>query len=214
MNPGDEVIVPAPYWVSYPEMVKLAEGKPVIVTAGIEQDFKITPAQLEVAITPKTKALILCSPFQSPLALYIKGGIAGLVAVLAKHPQVIVIADEIYEPLEDGRFLREIDVSSGFLLVGTKRVPLQPLRRPDRNMPDGDAVLCTVLETVVPVLHSPLGQELLHFASRMSEPCWSAICVSAASYLVLLSDGKQAPSSTVSRMLASSFSRMVCTLRE
>ena len=62
VNPGDEVIVPAPYWVSYPEMVKLAEGTPVIVPAGIDQDFKITPAQLEAAITPKTKALILCSP--------------------------------------------------------------------------------------------------------------------------------------------------------
>ena len=62
VNPGDEVIIPAPFWVSYPEMVKLAEGTPVIVPAGIEQDFKITPAQLEAAITPKTKALILCSP--------------------------------------------------------------------------------------------------------------------------------------------------------
>ena len=62
VNPGDEVIVPAPYWVSYPEMVKMAEGTPVIVSAGIEQDFKITPEQLEAAITPKTKALILCSP--------------------------------------------------------------------------------------------------------------------------------------------------------
>ena len=62
VNRGDEVIIPAPFWVSYPEMVKLAEGTPVIVSAGIEQDFKITPAQLEAAITPKTKALILCSP--------------------------------------------------------------------------------------------------------------------------------------------------------
>ena len=70
VNPGDEVIVPAPYWVSYPEMVKLAEGKPVIVTAGIEQDFKITPAQLEAAITPKTKALILCSPSNPTGSVY------------------------------------------------------------------------------------------------------------------------------------------------
>ena len=97
VNPGDEVIVPAPYWVSYPEMVKLAEGKPVIVTAGIEQDFKITPAQLEAAITPKTKALILCSPSNPTGSVYSKEELAGLVAVLAKHPQVIVIADEIYE---------------------------------------------------------------------------------------------------------------------
>ena len=97
VNPGDEVIVPAPYWVSYTEMVKLAEGTPVIVHAGIEQDFKITPAQLEAAITPKTKALILCSPSNPTGSVYSKDELAGLAAVLAKHPQVFVIADEIYE---------------------------------------------------------------------------------------------------------------------
>lgn len=97
VNPGDEVIVPAPYWVSYPEMVKLAEGKPVIVTAGIEQDFKMTPAQLEAAITPKTKALILCSPSNPTGSVYSAEELAGLAAVLEKHPQVYVIADEIYE---------------------------------------------------------------------------------------------------------------------
>ena len=97
VNPGDEVIVPAPYWVSYPEMVKLAEGTPVIVTAGIEQDFKITPAQLEAAITPKTKALILCSPSNPTGSVYSQEELKGLADVLAKHPQVIVIADEIYE---------------------------------------------------------------------------------------------------------------------
>ena len=97
VNPGDEVIVPAPYWVSYPEMVKLAEGTPVIVSAGIEQDFKITPEQLEAAITPKTKALILCSPSNPTGSVYSKEELAGLAAVLAKHPQVIVLADEIYE---------------------------------------------------------------------------------------------------------------------
>ena len=97
VNPGDEVIVPAPYWVSYPEMVKLAEGTPVIVSASIEQDFKITPEQLEAAITPKTKALILCSPSNPTGSVYSKEELAGLAAVLAKHPQVIVLADEIYE---------------------------------------------------------------------------------------------------------------------
>lgn len=97
VNPGDEVIIPAPYWVSYPEMVKLAEGKSVIVPAGIEQDFKITPAQLEAAITPKTKAIILCSPSNPTGSVYTKEELAGLAAVLAKHPQVIIIADEIYE---------------------------------------------------------------------------------------------------------------------
>lgn len=97
INPGDEVIIPAPYWVSYPEMVKLAEGKSVIVSAGIEQDFKITPAQLEAAITPKTKAIILCSPSNPTGSVYSKEELAGLAAVLAKHPQVMIIADEIYE---------------------------------------------------------------------------------------------------------------------
>lgn len=94
---GDEVIVPAPYWVSYPEMVKLADATPVVIQAGIEQDFKITPAQLEAAITPKTKALILCSPSNPTGSVYSKEELAGLAAVLAKHPQIHVIADEIYE---------------------------------------------------------------------------------------------------------------------
>ncbi len=97
VNPGDEVIVPAPYWVSYPEMVKLAEGTPVFVSAGIEQNFKITPAQLEAAITPKTRALILCSPSNPTGSVYSKEELAGLAKVLEAHPRVIVIADEIYE---------------------------------------------------------------------------------------------------------------------
>lgn len=97
VNAGDEVIIPAPYWVSYPEMVKLADGTPVTVPAGIEQDFKITPAQLEAAITPKTKLLILCSPSNPTGSVYNKEELAGLAVVLAKHPQVYIIADEIYE---------------------------------------------------------------------------------------------------------------------
>lgn len=97
VNAGDEVIIPAPYWVSYPQMVKLAEGEPVIVEAGIEQDFKITPEQLEAAITPKTRALILCSPSNPTGSVYTKEELAGLARVLARHERVIVIADEIYE---------------------------------------------------------------------------------------------------------------------
>jgi Aspartate/tyrosine/aromatic aminotransferase len=97
VNLGDEVIVPAPYWVSYVEMVKLAEGKSVIVSAGIEQDFKITAAQLEQAITPKTKAIILCSPSNPTGSIYSKAELEALADVLAKHPQVIIISDEIYE---------------------------------------------------------------------------------------------------------------------
>ena len=94
---GDEVIVPAPYWVSYVEMVKLAEGTNVIVSAGIDQDFKITPAQLEAAITPKTKALILCSPSNPTGSVYTREELKGLADVLANYPNVIVISDEIYE---------------------------------------------------------------------------------------------------------------------
>ena len=97
VNAGDEVIIPAPYWVSYPQMVKLADGEPVIVEAGIEQDFKITPEQLEAAITPKTRALILCSPSNPTGSVYSKEELKGLAAVIAKHERVIVIADEIYE---------------------------------------------------------------------------------------------------------------------
>lgn len=97
MGEGDEVIVPAPYWVSYPEMVKLADGTPVIVRAGIEQDFKITPKQLEEAITPRTKALILCSPSNPTGSVYSKEELKGLAEVLARHPHVYIIADEIYE---------------------------------------------------------------------------------------------------------------------
>lgn len=97
VSPGDEVIVPAPYWVSYVEMVKLAEGKNVIVTAGIDQDFKITAAQLEAAITPKTKALILCSPSNPTGSVYSKEELKALADVLAKYPQVYILSDEIYE---------------------------------------------------------------------------------------------------------------------
>lgn len=97
IGPGDEVIVPTPAWVSYFEMVKLAEGKNVIIKAGIEQDFKITPAQLEAAITPATKAIILCSPSNPTGSVYSKEELKGLADVLAKHPRVMIIADEIYE---------------------------------------------------------------------------------------------------------------------
>ncbi len=97
VNAGDEVIIPAPYWVSYPQMVLLAEGTPVFVEAKIEQDFKITPEQLEAAITPKTKALILCSPSNPTGSVYSQRELEALKDVLMKHPQIIVIADEIYE---------------------------------------------------------------------------------------------------------------------
>ena len=97
IGPGDEVIVPAPYWVSYVEMVKLAEGINVVIHTGIEQDFKITPAQLEAAITPKSKALILCSPSNPTGSVYSKAELKGLAEVIAKYPDIIVLSDEIYE---------------------------------------------------------------------------------------------------------------------
>lgn len=97
VNAGDEVIIPTPSWVSYVEMVKLAEGKPVAVDAGIEQDFKITPTQLEAAITPKTKAIMLCSPSNPSGSIYTKEELKGLADVLAKHPDIFIISDEIYE---------------------------------------------------------------------------------------------------------------------
>ena len=94
---GDEVIVPAPYWVSYPQMVLMADGTPVFVEATIEQDFKITPEQLEKAITPRTRALILCSPSNPTGSVYSREELEALKNVLLKHEQVIVLADEIYE---------------------------------------------------------------------------------------------------------------------
>lgn len=97
VNPGDEVIIPAPYWVSYPQMVLLAEGTPVTVEATIEQDFKITPEQLEAAITPKTRALILCSPSNPTGSVYSAEELEALAAVLRRHERVIVLSDEIYE---------------------------------------------------------------------------------------------------------------------
>lgn len=97
VNPNDEVIIPAPCWVSYIEMVKLAEGKSIVIHTGIEQNFKITPAELEAAITPKTRAIILCSPSNPTGSIYSKAELKGLADVLAKHPNIIIISDEIYE---------------------------------------------------------------------------------------------------------------------
>lgn len=104
VNPGDEVIVPAPYWVSYAAMVELAEGKMVNVFANIDQDFKITPAQLEAAITPKTRMIIFSSPSNPSGSVYSKEELQGLATVLAKHPQVFIVSDEIYEYINyDGK---------------------------------------------------------------------------------------------------------------
>lgn len=97
VNDGDEVIIPAPYWVSYPQMVKLAGGVPEIVNAGFEQDFKMTAQQLEEAITPKTRMLILCSPSNPTGSVYSKEELESLAEVIKKHDDLYVLADEIYE---------------------------------------------------------------------------------------------------------------------
>lgn len=97
VNEGEEVIIPAPYWVSYPQMVKLAGGTPVIVNAGFEQNFKMTPEQLEAAITPKTRMLILCSPSNPTGSVYTKDELEALAEVIKRHDDLFVLADEIYE---------------------------------------------------------------------------------------------------------------------
>lgn len=97
INPGDEVIIPTPAWVSYVELVKLAEGKPVLVATGLDQNFKITPEQLEKAITPATRAIIMCSPSNPTGSVYSREELSALVDVFTRHPEVLVIADEIYE---------------------------------------------------------------------------------------------------------------------
>jgi aspartate aminotransferase len=97
IDKGDEVIIPAPFWVSYLELVKVCEGIPVVISAGFDNNFKITPEQLAAAITPKTKSLLLCSPSNPTGAVYSKKELRALADVLAKHPRIMVISDEIYE---------------------------------------------------------------------------------------------------------------------
>lgn len=97
VDPGDEVIIPAPFWVSYPEMVKLADGTPVIVKTSIENDFKLKPEELEKALTERTKALILCSPSNPTGSMYSREELEGLAEVLRAHPDVLILSDEIYE---------------------------------------------------------------------------------------------------------------------
>jgi aspartate aminotransferase len=97
LNPGDEAIIPAPYWVSYPDMVRLADAEPVIIETGIEQHFKITPAQLAAAITERTRLLILNNPSNPTGACYDKAEMAALGAVIEQHPAIVVLSDDIYE---------------------------------------------------------------------------------------------------------------------
>ncbi len=102
VNPGDEVIVPTPYWVSYSEMIKLAEGESVFINAIVENNFKITPEELEAAITPKTKLFMFSSPCNPTGSVYTRDELAGLVSVFEKHPDIFIISDEIYEHINFG----------------------------------------------------------------------------------------------------------------
>lgn len=132
INPGDEVILPAPYWVSYSDIVKIAEGVPVEVPTSIENDFKMTPAQLEAAITPKTTMLWYSSPCNPTGSVYSREELEALAAVLKKHPKVFVVSDEIYEHINfvgghvsmaeiDGMYDRTVTVngvSKAFAMTG------------------------------------------------------------------------------------------------
>ncbi len=97
LNQDDEVIIPAPYWVSYPQMVELSGGKPVVIQTGIESDFKVTPQEIEKAITPRTKAFLFNSPSNPTGSVYNREELAAIAKVLAKYPDVLIVADEIYE---------------------------------------------------------------------------------------------------------------------
>lgn len=113
VNPGDEVIIPAPYWVSYPQMAKLAGGTPVIIRAELDQNFKITPEQLEAAITPKTKLLVICSPSNPTGSVYTQDELNALAKVILKHEDLYVLSDEIYENINYVGFKASIAKAPG-----------------------------------------------------------------------------------------------------
>lgn len=119
INPGDEVIIPTPAWVSYVEMVKLAEGKTVTIPTGVEQNFKVTPAQLEAAITPKTRMILLCSPSNPTGSVYSHDELKALADVIAKYPEILVLSDEIYEHIN---FTGKFDSISQFESVRERTV--------------------------------------------------------------------------------------------
>jgi len=132
LNPQDECILPAPYWVSYAEVVKMAEGKPVVVPTSVETNFKVTPKQLEQAITPKTKMIMFSSPCNPSGSVYNREELTALAEVILKHPNIFVVSDEIYEHINftgnfcsiasiDGMYDRTITVngvSKAFAMTG------------------------------------------------------------------------------------------------
>jgi aspartate aminotransferase len=112
LNPGDEAIIPAPYWVSYPDMAMMADGKPVFVSTGIEQGFKMTPQQLERAITPKTRLIWINSPSNPTGAVYSAAELKALGEVLLKHPRIVIASDDMYEHilLDGSKFVSILNV--------------------------------------------------------------------------------------------------------
>jgi aspartate aminotransferase len=136
LDPGDECVIPAPYWVSYPDMVMLSDGVPVIVYGGAEQGYKITPAQLAASITPRTKLFILNSPSNPTGAAYSGPELKALGAVLDKHPQVVIAADEMYEHIYWAAEPFVSFAQANPQLYG-RTVANRLVRRPERNR-DGD----------------------------------------------------------------------------
>src|SRR5207244_8937100 len=112
IDPGDEVVIPAPYWVSYPDIVLICDGKPVVIETGVDQGFRITPAQLEAAITQRTKLLIINSPSNPTGAVYGPADLEALGAVLRRHPHVLIATDDMYEhiKLDDYQFSNIVNV--------------------------------------------------------------------------------------------------------
>jgi len=162
VNKGDEVIVPAPYWVSYKEIIKLAEGVPVVVEASIDTEFKITPQQLEAAITPKTKVLIYSSPCNPTGSVYTKEELQGIAEVIAAHPDIYIISDEIYELIRfegehtsiaefdfiKGQVITINGVSKGFAMTGWRvgflAAPLEIAKACDKLQGQVTSATCSI----------------------------------------------------------------------
>jgi aspartate aminotransferase len=133
LDPGDECVIPAPYWVSYPDMALLADGVPIGVYAGPSQGYKITPAQLAAAITPRTKLFIINSPNNPTGAAYTKGELQALGAVLAKHPQIVIASDEMYEHIYWAALRAHHHHQRSFQSLRHDRVENRLLRRTEGN---------------------------------------------------------------------------------
>ena len=177
VNPGDEVIIPAPAWVSYIEMVKLARAASVVVHAGIEDDFKITPEKLEAAITPATRMLLLTSPSNPTGSVYSRAELQALVDVLARHPRVIVLSDEIYEHINfTGSFtsMAEFPELKGRVIVingVSKAYAMTGWRIGFMAAPAEVAKACTKLQSQYTSNPSSIAQKAAEAAYRGPQEC-------------------------------------------